>query len=157
MSASQRSALVRSASVRRPQTINVAGRSRAAMVLMQAISSSPMAGMPISISGTPAADKAQAMAHFSSTVNATPAVCSPSRKVVSLMMRFRGMVWLPLPTSLQGACHLVLRADLSVLGGTCRPPCQRCLSELWCFEQRLVDRRQALADHLPELVLLSIG
>jgi len=57
------------------------------MALMQAISSSPMAGMPISISGTPAADSARAMAHFSSTVNATPAVCSPSRSVVSLMTR----------------------------------------------------------------------
>jgi hypothetical protein len=45
-----------------------------------------MAGMPISSSGTPAAASARAMASFSSTVNVTPAVCSPSRSVVSLTM-----------------------------------------------------------------------
>jgi hypothetical protein len=62
------------------------------MLLMQSISCSPMAGMPISISGTPALDKAVAISHFSATVKATPAVCSPSRSVVSLMMRLGVMV-----------------------------------------------------------------
>ena len=49
-------------------------------------SSSPMLGMPISSSGTPSSASARAMAIFSSGVKATPALCSPSRRVVSSMI-----------------------------------------------------------------------
>ena len=45
-----------------------------------------MTGMPTSISGTPRASRSRAMASFSSRLNATPADCSPSRSVVSLMV-----------------------------------------------------------------------
>ena len=45
-----------------------------------------MAGMPTSSSGTPIAASWVAIASFSSSENATPADCSPSRRVVSLMM-----------------------------------------------------------------------
>ena len=87
MSASQRSAPARSVSHMRAQTMVRAFRPRRLMARISSISCSPMAGMPISISGTPAASNAWAMAIFSSSLNATPAVCSPSRKVVSLMVK----------------------------------------------------------------------
>ena len=68
----------------RPHTIRRAGSLSAAMAAITSRSSAPMAGIPTSISGTPAAARARAMAAFSSSENATPAVCSPSRSVVSL-------------------------------------------------------------------------
>src|SRR5450830_872620 len=105
MSAPVRSAWCRSPRVMRPHTIRRTGRPRATMASMLASSSWPMAGMPISISGTPAWASALAMAHFSASVNATPAVCSPSRKVVSLITSEEVMGGvLPVPSS-QSACH----------------------------------------------------
>ncbi|EAA20292.1 hypothetical protein, partial [Plasmodium yoelii yoelii] len=56
------------------------------MARITSCSSAPMTGMPTSISGTPARASARAMESFSSAVKATPAVCSPSRRVVSLMI-----------------------------------------------------------------------
>ena len=53
------------------------------------ISSSPMAGVPASISGTPAAASASAISIFSLRVKATPGACSPSRSVVSLRKTVR--------------------------------------------------------------------
>jgi hypothetical protein len=51
----------------------------------------PIAGMPISSSGTPSAASSLAIARFSSWEKATPADCSPSRRVVSSMTRVRGV------------------------------------------------------------------
>jgi hypothetical protein len=77
------------------------------------ISTGPMTGMPISISLTPTA-ASWAMAHFSSRVKATPAVCSPSRRVVSLMMVSGLMVGCFLSASnQQRPCHLL---DLFLVG-----------------------------------------
>ena len=53
---------------------------------MPARSSSPMAGMPHSISPTPMESSMRAMAIFSRFEKTTPAVCSPSRRVVSSMI-----------------------------------------------------------------------
>ena len=70
----------------RLHTISRAGRPSAATARMLSRSSSPIAGMPISSSGTPMATNWRAMLNFSLSENATPADCSPSRKVVSLMV-----------------------------------------------------------------------
>jgi hypothetical protein len=68
----------------RHQPIARADRPSERTARMLSRSSSPIAGMPTSSSGTPAASRARAIANFSATVKATPAVCSPSRSVVSL-------------------------------------------------------------------------
>ena len=70
----------------RPHAMSRDGSCRPAIACMSSISASPMTGMPISISCTPACESALAMAIFSSALNATPAVCSPSRSVVSLIV-----------------------------------------------------------------------
>src|SRR5208283_143009 len=56
---------------------------------MVSCSRPPMIGIPISNSGTPAWSSARAIASFSASVNATPALCSPSRSVVSFTMMVR--------------------------------------------------------------------
>ena len=53
--------------------------------LIVVFSSPPMAGMPTSIWWTPTSSSSLAMRIFSWLVNTTPAVCSPSRSVVSSM------------------------------------------------------------------------
>ena len=67
------------------QVGTVAGRRSATRARMTSCSISPIEGVPTSSSGTPAAASARAISIFSSGVNATPGVCSPSRSVVSLM------------------------------------------------------------------------
>ena len=86
MWALQRRVTSRSAAHMRPHTMSRLDSPRPAMARITSCSCSPMAGMPTSISGIPAAARAWAMASFSAAVNATPAVCSPSRRVVSLMV-----------------------------------------------------------------------
>ena len=68
----------------RHQAIGVSGKSASTMARMAAISSCPIAGVPASISVTPARASARAIATFSAALNATPGACSPSRNVVSL-------------------------------------------------------------------------
>jgi hypothetical protein len=51
--------------------------------LIAATSSSETAGIPASIRSTPTAASASAIAILSATVNTTPGVCSPSRRVAS--------------------------------------------------------------------------
>ena len=58
------------------------------MARIAKISSRPIAGVPASISGTPARASARAMATFSAVENATPGACSPSRSVVSFSTTF---------------------------------------------------------------------
>jgi len=58
---------------------------------ISSISAAPIAATPTSISGTPARSRARAMASFSSSLNATPAACSPSRSVVSLIVKGQGL------------------------------------------------------------------
>ena len=89
VSAWQGSAASMSASARRAQTMVRACFTLPVMARISATSCAPIAGTPTSISGTPAASSAAAMASFSSSVKATPAVCSPSRSVVSLMIERR--------------------------------------------------------------------
>ena len=74
-----------SASLKRHQAVILGRKFSPTMAAMPSTSSSPMAGVPASISSTPAAASSRAMAHFSASVNTTPGACSPSRKVVSLM------------------------------------------------------------------------
>ena len=94
----------------RPQTMSRAGRCCMAMAWMVSRSSPPMAGTPTSISRTPTSARARAMETFSSTVNDTPAVCSPSRSVVSLMI-----------TALSSICGPVESPRLSrLLQSTCQ-------------------------------------
>src|SRR6516225_8366215 len=67
----------------RHQAIVLAGKHSPTIALIAATSSGPIAGVPASISGTPAKASAFAIATFSPIVKATPGACSPSRSVVS--------------------------------------------------------------------------
>src|SRR5665647_2489305 len=58
---------------------------RPTISLIVAFSSPPIAGMPTSIWCTPTSSRSLAMRIFSWLLNTTPAVCSPSRSVVSSM------------------------------------------------------------------------
>src|ERR1017187_8820605 len=74
-----------SARVMRHQAMGTVVDSAQPMASISSISRGPMAGVPASISSTPARSRARAMASFSSRVNATPGACTPSRRVESLM------------------------------------------------------------------------
>ena len=65
------------------QVMRRAESPRSTRARIEARSSRPMAGMPHSSSCTPMASRVLAMAIFSLALKTTPAVCSPSRKVVS--------------------------------------------------------------------------
>ena len=81
-----------SASRIRDQTSIRALSLRLARVRISSRSRSPIAGMPISNSGTPKPSKRVAMSIFSSREKATPADCSPSRKVVSSIITVRAFM-----------------------------------------------------------------
>jgi len=85
----------------RHQAIAVGGRSSRTIALIAEISSAPIAGVPTSISDTPAKASTRAIATFSAIVNATPGACSPSRKVVSFRTIDAG-------DSLRGAADMTL-------------------------------------------------
>src|SRR5208282_4730825 len=72
------------------QAVNRQERRKATIARMSATASSPMAGVPISNSPSPASWSMRAMVNFSWRVNATPGACSPSRKVVSI--RHKGLL-----------------------------------------------------------------
>src|SRR5208337_3802862 len=76
-----------SMSCRQPlaQAVKRQGRLSPDRSRMTCRSSSPMAGMPTSISGTPARASAAAISSFCRWLKATPAACSPSRSVVSMI------------------------------------------------------------------------
>src|SRR5208282_4007752 len=67
------------------QAVNRQGRLSPDRSRMTCRSSSPMAGMPTSSSGTPARASAAAISSFCRWLKATPAACSPSRSVVSMI------------------------------------------------------------------------
>ncbi len=58
-------------------------RPREEISLIASASSGETAGMPASILSTPTSSSIRAMAIFSSFLNTTPGVCSPSRSVAS--------------------------------------------------------------------------
>src|ERR1039458_3868836 len=74
-----------SARVMRHQAIASAFDKALPTAAISSISRLPIAGVPASISSTPAASRASAIASFSSSVNATPGACSPSLSVESLI------------------------------------------------------------------------
>ena len=80
-------AIASSTSLRRirHQAMTRTGKPARAMRRIASCSASPIAGVPASISSTPASASAPAMSNFSDAVNATPGVCSPSLSVVSLI------------------------------------------------------------------------
>ena len=61
-------------------------------VLMFSFSFVDMAGVPISTSGTAALWSKPAIFSFSSNENTTPAACSPSRSVVSIICAWGGFI-----------------------------------------------------------------
>src|ERR1035438_3778864 len=63
------------------------------MARRSARSSASMAGVPASSSGTPAADRADATAHFSAREKTTPGACSPSRSVLSIRWTWFRRIW----------------------------------------------------------------
>jgi hypothetical protein len=178
MSASQRSAAARSASVMRAQTIVRARmlRTEAAISRISSTSRSPMAGMPISISGTPAASSARAMASFSSSVKATPAVCSPSRRVVSLMVsrgvasrsgctagsRVPGLpsaIGVPCRARTLSACHATTKPRCAVCGEGC-PLCRNTDSARswpWLGRASRDDCLLAISSHAPAVRKGCVG
>jgi len=109
----------RSSGCIRHQTMSAASSPNAATARMPSRSSAPIAGMPTSSSGTPMPSRWRAMASFSSSENATPADCSPSRKVVSLMMT-RGMALLDPNVVTPSLSKRNASAQTLVVGGVCR-------------------------------------
>src|SRR5208282_1517248 len=81
----QARALSTSCDVARHQPVNRMGKPSASKARMSSRSLSPMAGMPHSSSGMPSWQRACAIASFSSREKTTPAACSPSRRVVSMI------------------------------------------------------------------------
>src|ERR1035438_4652874 len=77
-------AALTSARVMRHQAIGSDLLNAPPMAAISWISRSPTAGVPASISSTPASSSARAIASFSSSVKATPGACSPSLSVESL-------------------------------------------------------------------------
>ena len=71
------------------QTRSLVGRFSEAMALISSRSISPIAGIPISNSGTPMSANCVAIDNFSSNEKATPADCSPSLRVVSSIIIWR--------------------------------------------------------------------
>ena len=59
------------------------------IVFILTISSCPIAGVPISSSGTPALSSNSAIRSFSFKLNTTPGACSPSRSVESIICMCR--------------------------------------------------------------------
>jgi len=121
MSAAQAAALCRSNCVMRAHTIVRARSPACVMARSVSISCVPMAAMPTSSSGTPASSSARAMASFSSREKATPAVCSPSRSVVSFSVQGQGdeagcMVGVAevLPLASQRLCHACYQSKLLI-------------------------------------------
>lgn len=78
------------------QTSSVEGNPKAAIALISSLSTAPIAGMPISSSGTPKSANRFAISNFSCSEKATPADCSPSLSVVSSMIIWRVCVFISL-------------------------------------------------------------
>jgi hypothetical protein len=76
------------------QTSSFAGNPNAAIAFISSLSTGPIAGMPISSSGTPKPASCVAITNFSASEKATPADCSPSLSVVSSMMIWRFWVFI---------------------------------------------------------------
>src|SRR5208283_51616 len=74
-----------SCAVARHQPVSRRGRPSASKARMSSRSLSPIAGMPHSSSGMPNSQRARAISSFSSREKTTPAACSPSRSVVSMI------------------------------------------------------------------------